>query len=82
MTRPVREQREQVREEGVVKFFNDTKGWGFIIRDSDNSEIFVHYSEVEKGRKGRKTLYEGQRVSFVVGNNGKGPCAMDVRTGH
>jgi CspA family cold shock protein len=47
---------------GTVKFFNETKGFGFIVVDGGGPDIFVHISEVE--RSGMRTLREGQKVSF------------------
>ncbi|HEY3317280.1 MAG TPA: cold-shock protein [Coriobacteriia bacterium] len=63
--------------EGVVKWFNPDKGYGFISRD-DGDDIFVHYSEIQMD--GFKTLAEGQSVEFEVttGQNGK-PQASNVR---
>jgi cold shock protein len=56
--------------EGVVKWFNPDKGYGFISRE-DGDDIFVHFSEIQMD--GFKTLTEGQAVAFEVttGNNGK-----------
>ena len=51
-------------EQGVVKWFNGTKGYGFITRDS-GGDVFVHYSGIQMN--GFKTLEENQRVSFKVG---------------
>jgi cold shock protein len=49
---------------GVVKFFNSTKGFGFIQPDTGGADVFVHISAVE--RSGMSTLAEGQKVSFEV----------------
>jgi CspA family cold shock protein len=56
---------------GTVKWFNENKGWGFIIPDEGGDDIFVHYSAIED--EGFKTLKEGQKVSFELklGKNGK-----------
>lgn len=52
---------------GKVKFFNDTKGYGFITMDSDGQEMFFHISSVD----GRDSLKEGEVVEFEVGNDPK-----------
>ncbi|MFQ5329300.1 MAG: cold-shock protein [Thermodesulfobacteriota bacterium] len=61
---------------GKVKWFNDTKGYGFIEQDSGD-DIFVHYSAI--GGDGFKTLKEGDEVEFDVTDGTKGPQAVDVR---
>lgn len=66
---------DDTREEGKVKWFNVSKGFGFIIRD-DGDEIFVHFRSIRGD--GRRSLRDGQRVGFVVGNSAKGPQAEDV----
>jgi len=63
------------REEGQVKWFNVSKGFGFITKD-DGEEIFVHFRSIRGG--GRRGLKDGQRVSFVVADSDKGPQAEDV----
>jgi CspA family cold shock protein len=62
--------------EGTVKWFNDSKGFGFINQD-DGGDIFVHYSEIQD--QGFKSLAEGQRVEFEVVQGKKGPAAANVR---
>jgi CspA family cold shock protein len=61
--------------EGTVKWFNDQKGYGFIEQDGGD-DLFVHYSEIRGS--GFKTLAEGDRVSFDVGEGQKGPAAQNV----
>ncbi|MEE9591668.1 MAG: cold shock domain-containing protein [Thermodesulfobacteriota bacterium] len=61
---------------GKVKWFNDTKGYGFIETDSGD-DIFVHYSAITG--EGFKTLKEGEEVEFEVTEGPKGPQATDVR---
>jgi CspA family cold shock protein len=61
--------------EGKVKWFNEEKGFGFIVKD-DGNDIFVHFSAIQS--KGFKTLKEGQRVRFDVGEGRKGPAATNV----
>jgi len=63
------------REEGEVKWFNVTKGFGFITRDN-GEEIFVHFRSIRG--EGRRSLRDGQRVTYVVSNSDKGPQAEDV----
>ena len=63
------------RETGVVKWFNGSKGFGFITRDA-GGDIFVHYSSIKS--EGYKSLEEGQKVEFEVMDGAKGPQAKDV----
>lgn len=63
------------REQGKVKWFNVSKGFGFIVKD-DGEEIFVHFRSIRGD--GRQRLREGQRVSFEVASSSKGPQAEDV----
>ncbi len=62
-------------EQGTVKWFNESKGWGFIKRDS-GEDVFVHYSNIQGD--GFKTLSEGDRVSFDVAESEKGLEARNV----
>lgn len=66
---------DAAREQGQVKWFNVSKGFGFITKD-DGEEIFVHFRAIRGG--GRRGLKDGQRVSFVVTQSDKGPQAEDV----
>lgn len=68
-----------VKEMGVVKWFNDKKGFGFITPDLKGSDIFVHYKNILPDGKNRKTLLEGQKVEFKKERGEKGPKAVDVR---
>ena len=63
------------REIGTVKWFNSTKGFGFIERENDN-DVFVHYSEINSD--GYRSLEEGQRVELTVVEGQKGPQAQNV----
>ena len=63
--------------QGSVKWFNGEKGFGFIAQDGGGPDVFVHYSAVSGS--GFKSLEEGQRVEFEVGQGQKGPQAQDVR---
>ena len=60
---------------GTVKFFNETKGFGFITRE-DGPDVFVHFSAIQGS--GFKTLSEGQQVTFEVTQGQKGPQAENV----
>ncbi|MBS8239512.1 cold-shock protein [Marinobacter lipolyticus] len=60
---------------GTVKFFNESKGFGFITREG-GPDVFVHYSAIQGG--GFKTLAEGQQVDFTVTQGQKGPQAENV----
>jgi len=64
------------KETGTVKWFNDSKGYGFISRESGD-DIFVHHSAISA--EGFRSLNEGDRVEFVVTQGQKGPAAGDVR---
>jgi cold shock protein len=60
---------------GKVKFFNDSKGFGFIVDDESQKEIFVHISEVQSGQ----SLYQEDAVSYDVQMGKKGLNAVDVK---
>ena len=64
------------RETGTVKWFNSKKGFGFLQRDSDNKDLFVHFSGITM--TGYKTLGEGDRVEFDVATGAKGLQAENV----
>jgi len=61
---------------GSVKWFNETKGFGFIAPDNGTADVFVHFRSIVSD--GFKTLAEGQKVAFNVEQGGKGPQAADV----
>ncbi len=65
------------RVTGTVKWFNATKGFGFIQQD-EGEDVFVHYSAIVG--EGYRSLEEGQRVEFVIVQGDKGPQAQDVMT--
>lgn len=62
---------------GTVKFFNTTKGFGFIQPDDGTRDVFVHISAVEQS--GLKTLNQGQKVRFEVEPDKKGPKAVNLQ---
>ncbi|HWJ74530.1 cold shock protein (beta-ribbon, CspA family) [Kaistia soli DSM 19436] len=68
-----------MRQTGTVKFFNASKGFGFITPDEGGSDVFVHVTAVE--RSGLTALNDGMRVSFDTepDKRGKGPKAVDLR---
>jgi len=66
---------EEDRQKGTVKWFNATKGFGFVICE-DGKEIFVHFRALKHG--GRRSLKDGSRISFVVTHGDRGPQASEV----
>jgi CspA family cold shock protein len=62
---------------GTVKWFNNTKGFGFIERDNDLPDVFVHYTAIEA--EGYRSLEEGDRVEFVIEETSKGLQASRVK---
>ena len=62
--------------EGTVKWFNEKKGYGFIVPDGEDQDVFVHYSAIQSD--GFKTLAEGDKVSFDTEEGPKGPKAINV----
>ena len=63
--------------EGKVKWFDSKKGYGFVSNVSDDKDYFVHFSEIQTD--GFKTLNEGQKVEFEIGEGTKGPVAKNVK---
>ena len=61
---------------GTVKWFNSSKGFGFINQDEGGDDLFVHHSEIKSS--GYASLDEGQKVKYEIGQGKKGPCATNV----
>jgi CspA family cold shock protein len=62
---------------GTVKWFNDSKGFGFITPDDGGKDLFAHFSAIQGS--GFKTLKENQKVSFEVAQGPKGPQAQNIK---
>ena len=62
--------------QGTVKWFNESKGYGFITPDDGGQDLFVHFSEIQA--QGYKALRDGDKVNFEVGQGQKGPQATSV----
>lgn len=65
-----------MRITGTVKWFNESKGFGFIAREDGGKDVFVHFSAIQS--QGFKTLAEGEAVEFEVVDGQKGPAAQNV----
>ncbi len=63
--------------QGAVKWFNDSKGFGFITPDDGSPDVFAHFSEIQG--EGFKSLSEGQKVEFETQQGDKGPRAANIR---
>jgi CspA family cold shock protein len=64
---------EEKLKTGTVKFFNEDKGFGFIVQDEGGKDLFVHASEITNG-----PITEGDKVKYEIGESKKGPCAINV----
>jgi CspA family cold shock protein len=70
--------RADARRSGVVRWYSQEKGYGFLAPDDGGEDVFVRYSAIEGN--GFRTLAEGQRVTFLTGSDGRGPRASAVRS--
>ncbi len=68
--------KDQDMATGTVKWFNDSKGFGFITPEDGGNDLFAHFSAIQT--QGFKSLKEGQRVTFDVGAGPKGPQASNI----
>lgn len=62
--------------QGIIKFFKEDKGWGFITSNI-GTDYFFHFSSIQKD--GYKSVFQDQKVSFEEGQNDKGKCAVNVK---
>ncbi len=67
----------QTRLTGTVKFFDRLKGWGFIEPDNGSDEVFVHFTGIDGD--GYRNIYDGDLVSYILVDRGRGPQAQSVR---
>ena len=68
----------QTTQTGIVKWFNESKGYGFIAPDDGGKDLFAHFREIQ-GAEDYKTLAENARVQFDVTQGAKGPQASNIR---
>lgn len=61
---------------GTVKWFNNAKGYGFIVQDNGDKDVFVHHSAI--AMEGYRSLNEGERVEYEIEQTPKGPAAVNV----
>ena len=64
---------------GIVKWFNDAKGYGFVTPDDGSDDLFAHFSAISMEGRGFKTLKEGQKISFEVTQGPKGKQASNIK---
>ena len=63
---------------GTVKWFNNRKGYGFVVPDQGDEDVFIHFSSIQMD--GFKTLKEGQKIAFEISEGPKGLHATDIQT--
>lgn len=66
------------KQQGIVKWFNNSKGFGFIAPDGGDKDLFVHYSAIQDSNGGYRSLNEGEKVEFDVEEGQKGLQATNV----
>lgn len=71
--------KERAMAKGKVKWYNDSKGFGFITNDDGSEDIFVHYSAIIADRPSKRTLKEKDKVSFEIENSTRGLRAVNVK---
>jgi len=69
--------KENIVDKGKVKWFNERKGFGFIIPDNGGEDLFIHHSNI--AAEGFRSLYDGQAVEYEVAQGKKGPEAVNVQ---
>ena len=69
--------KENIVDKGKVKWFNERKGFGFIIPESGGEDLFIHHSNI--AAEGFRSLHDGQEVEFEVAQGKKGPEAVNVQ---
>lgn len=62
---------------GTLKFFNESRGFGFVTPDDGSKDVFLHVSAIEKSGLGR--LSEGQKITYTVMDDARGPKAVDLQ---
>jgi CspA family cold shock protein len=75
--RAVKRPKENIVDKGKVKWFNERKGFGFIVPDNGSEDLFIHHSNIAV--EGFRSLHDGQAVEYEVAQGKKGPEAVNVR---
>lgn len=75
--RAAKRPKENIVDKGKVKWFNERKGFGFIVPDNGSEDLFIHHSNIAV--EGFRSLHDGQAVEYEVAQGKKGPEAVNVR---